>query len=302
MSSVKNIAAKAFSKLATVTVIVSLSLLTTSCSGKVSYRFLDWIVAWSVDDYVDWDRQQQREFDQRLEALLEWHQATQLPAYSEFLTRFESDLQRPLNEEILNQYVENLQALLANTVEKALPDAVFLLSTLSDEQVQEFAENLDKENRKIEKKYLRQGSARLNNDRERRVKKSVERLVGRLNSDQKLLVSQWGEEVQDSRQQWLQNRQKWAQQFVSALEQRHSDEFAGEMRRLLVDSQSLWNEEYKQLMTSNINLGIRLAINLQGSLAEKQRQRLLEDIGEWRQTFDELAAEMGPDSLAHYAN
>ena len=62
-----------FSRLRSVLLVLVSVLFLTSCTAKVSYRFLDWVIAWSVDDYVDWDRTQQAAFDQRLEAILRWH-------------------------------------------------------------------------------------------------------------------------------------------------------------------------------------------------------------------------------------
>ncbi|QVK23478.1 hypothetical protein KHX94_01450 [Shewanella dokdonensis] len=45
------------------------ALLTLSaCSTKMSYHFLDWAIAWQLDDYVSLNKAQQQQFDQALQA------------------------------------------------------------------------------------------------------------------------------------------------------------------------------------------------------------------------------------------
>ena len=42
-----------FSRLRSVLLVLAAAFFLSSCTAKVSYRFLGWVIAWSVDDYVD---------------------------------------------------------------------------------------------------------------------------------------------------------------------------------------------------------------------------------------------------------
>ena len=52
------------------------------CSAtQVIYNRADILIRWYLDDYVTLDRDQQAHFDERLDALLEWHRQEELPEY-----------------------------------------------------------------------------------------------------------------------------------------------------------------------------------------------------------------------------
>ena len=102
-----------FCKIALLVVLV-LSL--GACTAKVSYRFLDWIIAWSVDDYIDWNNQQQQQFDRVVADLLTWHQRTQLKRYSEFLAQLQRDLSEPLSRELLTARMDEAEQLWTVTI------------------------------------------------------------------------------------------------------------------------------------------------------------------------------------------
>ena len=67
-------------------------LLISSCSLRWSYNFLDWLVAWEVDEYVSLDPQQKKQLNNNVAQFHQWHRQTQLPLYAEFLKQLESQL------------------------------------------------------------------------------------------------------------------------------------------------------------------------------------------------------------------
>lgn len=262
----------------------------TACTAKVSYRFLDWIIAWSVDDYVEWNSQQQQQFDQVVSDKLAWHQGTQLKRYSEFLAQIKQEMQQPLSRELLEERMEEAEQLWTVTAGQIAPEAVTLLMTLSDEQVDDFSVNLAKKNRKMEKKYGSERPEKLDRKRIKEVEKTIARFIGRLNSDQKELIVLWSSRLENTRGPWIESRKGWTSAFTQALKERQSTMFPGRVYTLLVHPQSLWSDQYRSMVDNNIGHAGDLIIALQASLTNKQRQRLNKNLDEWIDVFDELSS------------
>lgn len=262
------------------------------CTAKTSYRFLDWVVAWSVDDYINWDRGQQVEFDSVLQQQLSWHQGTQLPRYSALLRRIRQDLEQPLNEDQLQQHLQQLGVLWQDVMLNLAPDAATLLAQISDEQAVELIENMDKKIAKAEQEYRESSSEELAERRIEGVEKTAKRFIGGLEKDQRELLAQWEQKLENSWPQWIASRKKWAGQLDVALQARRKVAFRERIEVLYVQPQTLWSEEYRRLSEVNTEVGIELVIALQGSLTDKQRRRLNKEIDYWIRAFDELAAEV----------
>ncbi len=281
-----------FSRWRSVLLVLVATFFLSSCTAKISYHFLDWVIAWSVDDYVDWDRNQQVEFDQRLEAILLWHQQTQLPDYSRLIRQTQTDLQQPLSEAILRQHLEEMTALWTDLQRRLEPDVIALMSTLSDRQVRGIEKELSKVTEKIEKKYLPINRKTISKDRIEGVEKFMRGLIGRLNEQQEQAIQNWNDNLANSTAAWIESRKRWANQFVAALDARDKPDFPDRINRLFVDPQKLWDEEYVRLTEANMTNGINLVLALQPTLTEKQWARLNKEMDQWAQVFDELAAEV----------
>jgi hypothetical protein len=270
--------------------LILLMLSLTACTAKVSYRFLDWIIAWSVDDYIDWNSQQQQQFDQIVSDKLAWHQSTQLKSYSEFLVQLKQDFQQPLSNELLMKRMEEAEQLWTVTLKEVAPEAVNLLMTLNDEQVDDVSANLTKNIRKMEKKYGGDSPEKLDRRRIKEVKKTISRFIGKLDSNQKEIIALWSSRMENTREPWIQSRKEWASAFTQVLRERQSTRFPGSLYTLLVSPQSLWSDQYKAMVDTNIGNGIDLVISLQASLTSKQKKQLNENIDDWIEVFDELSS------------
>ena len=65
-------------------------LLITGCSQiGLTYRHLDLIIPWSLNDYLDLDATQKDWLDERLKEHLSWHCSTQIPDYLTWLDRLQ---------------------------------------------------------------------------------------------------------------------------------------------------------------------------------------------------------------------
>lgn len=266
-------------------------LLLTACGAKTGYRFLDWIVLWSVDDYIEFNSSQKSDFEQRLQTILSWHQETQLRRYSVYLSQLKQDIEQPLTSKLLQQRSAEASLLWSDTILEIVPDISHTLAQLDDQQVTDMLASIDKQTQKLTQEYTQTTTEKLDQKRRQGVEKTLKRFIGKLTDEQKQLVLNWNGSVDDSRSNWLQSRSRWAQHFGAAMEQRGTPEFEQQIEQLFAHPDSLWDEDYHRLINTNTAHAFELVINIRDSLSDKQRSRLHAELDKWIATFDQLAAE-----------
>ncbi|CAH0990225.1 hypothetical protein SIN8267_00317 [Sinobacterium norvegicum] len=275
--------------------ICTLMIVLSGCTTKFTYRFLDWMVAWSVDDYIDWDKSQQRQFDAMVDRQLLWHQRTQLPRYGQLLRQLQQDNQQPLNREDAEQRLLQMGVMVKDLLLHISPDAAILLASLSDQQVTELLANIDAKTAESEAKYSHSTKKQLDQERVKEANKAAKRLMGRLSEPQRALIDRWNQQLQPTWSEWIASRTYWRDQFAVVLKQRQQPGFEQKILRLFTQSQDDWSAEYAAIIEANTNAGIDLIIALQASASDKQLKHIDRQLGAWAKAFEELAASAADD-------
>jgi len=271
--------------------ILALTLPLTSCTTKITYRFLDILVAWEIDNYIDLDANQKREVDKRLDALLLWHQKTQLPLYSDWLRQFKKDISGEISREIVLLRFDEAQNLMDQSSIKFLPDGVFLLATLTPDQIDSLQEKSLKKIHKDDKKYLKKGHEKYMADRIKSTENMFKGFIGPLNKHQKSSLKEWNDTLIDTHVLWIENRKKWLSAFVEILNKRKDIDFSQQLEQLLLHPDSLHSEEYKEVLATNTDHIADLFVMMQPLLTEKQKKRFFKEIDSLIIDFDELSVE-----------
>lgn len=250
---------------------------------------MDWFVAWSVDDYVDWQPAQQQQFDRHLDEFLHWHQSTQLTRYADLLSDLKHDLKQPLSAPQLNTYLNLMDQLWQDILANAAPRARDLLAQLDDQQVASIAQNVDKKYRKRHRKYLDGDQAEWQSERLQTALDNISDLVGRLSDPQKQRIQQWNQALTHVRQQWVAHQRSSAELFHQALLARHNLDFGEQINQLMLNQDALRDAEYQALINHNTSLTIALTIDLQHSLSIKQQRHLAKTLNNYIEDLTALA-------------
>ncbi|GGC80645.1 DUF6279 family lipoprotein [Marinobacter halophilus] len=226
------------------------SLVLAGCSStRLAYRYADWGVVWWVEDYVSLDRDQKQQLNQDLDALRQWHCAAELPRYSAWLDEFEDDVASgPPDIDTLYYHQQQLMDFVPGLLTEAVPIAVNLLQSLSDEQVAELARNMAKDQAELEQEMLSGNADDMARARAERTSERVERWLGDLNTRQQTLVQHWSANRGQQTEIWLQGRKKWQQALLEALKNRDQPGFADSIRELVVNSEQARGPEYQAMM------------------------------------------------------
>ncbi len=259
------------------------------CSSKMSYHYADWIIDWMVDDYVDWNKNQQKQFDKALDDALIWHKKTQLLEYRDWLVELKAtSYQQPDTAMIINALAP-LESFTTAILLYVFDDAVSLLSSLTDEQVNIMMKALQEQHQDLVDEYRDETPKKWQQRQLKTVEKLSNRFLGKLHDEQQPWVDTWLSKQQNLNHLWLDNRQNWINALGGALTSRHSPTFNEQLKVLLLTPQSLHNETYAQAIQQNINNTAELISTLLANLKPEQRKKLDKQFDKYIRLLEDLA-------------
>lgn len=267
-------------------IVLSLGLSLSACTASVTYRFADWVIAWEVDKYIEWNDDQQPVFDNAVAGLLQWHKREQLPEYQRWLKDLQSLLVAPLTPVTLRPLLEQTAIFWRAAMKQVTPVAVELLASLTDEQAAAFVSSLRESYREDVDKYAGDTAT----DRLERTNDFIKNWLGSLDKKQRVKLGQAVPLRAESTSLWLENRRQWIDTLERALAIRREDGFSGEIERLLVDSETFWSDEYRAATENNLAWGIQLAVDLQPTLSVKQQRKLTKKVNDLVLSLNKIRA------------
>ena len=243
--------ANSFAKSFVLILVLAFGLVGCS-STKVAYRYADWGIVWLVEDYVSLTADQKQQLNNDIAQLRQWHCSAELPRYQAWLDELESDVSNnPPDQATVEYHQQQLFSFFPSLLERATPVATNLLSSLSDEQVQELADNMAQSQREMEEEFLADSPEATAEARADRTAERVERWLGELNSEQRNIVRQWSANRGAQTEIWLQGRRNWQLALLEILEGRDEPTFEAELEYLILNSEEVRGEAYKAMMAES---------------------------------------------------
>ena len=174
-------------------VLIILALVLLSCSGcstiTFGYNHADLLLRYMINGYTSFDAEQKKEIHRDIDEYLRWHRQHALPEYIAFLQKLNAAVhQDALTADDVMRAKTDIRRLYRLTMEPSIQPAAHLLSTLDGGQIEEVRQTLADGNRKIRKETLSGSEEENLSRRAQEYVKSVERLAGDLNREQKKKV------------------------------------------------------------------------------------------------------------------
>lgn len=271
-------------------ILILLGMVAGCSSTRLAYNYLDWIIPWYIDDYIQLEKDQEVWFEQHMEAFLNWHRHDQLPLYIQFVEQLQQDMASPITVDLLKQHAQTVQDFGRNITKQAESDIVQLFLWLNQKQKQEFFENLSQKQQELKEKNLSQSKARHNRRRIKQTEKYLKRFIGKLTAAQKTEVETWAESLIATRHFWLKNRHIWQHQMQQVLNSSKSDSHKAEqLKQLLFKPESLWPLEYRNAIEHNQSLTLSLLVSIHSRLNANQKRHLQKRLGKLRDDFAHLS-------------
>ena len=233
--------------------------------------------------------------EERLAQQLEWHCRTQLPLYSKSLKELAKDLEgpnHPISYDRIRYYHDKFLQYWRDLLRQIGPDIADILATASAEQVSELFENLEKQNQKYRSEYVDLSANESTKKRQKRMTKSLEHWISRLDTEQERAVLDWSERLKPFAAARLRYRETLLAEFRNLLEERrHEAGFQTSFTELLVNLERLRPTEYQTKIDYNNDVTIRFLMRMDSLLTASQRAHLLKRIESLAADFDKLSCD-----------
>lgn len=268
--------------------LVPFCLLLVSCSSTTFfYNRLDFILPWYLERYVDLDREQAKQFDAALEPLLEWHRYQELPAYVSLLVEMQAELEQPLSLDVIEDYTQRMELAWYRLRDRILDELLLLGAGLSDEQIEEFLESLEKKQRKYEDKYLDRSDETFREEAYDDFQDGVEDYLGRLDAGQRDRLRMAVAELWRSDDRWLQERADWIALMREQL--RRAPGWQQRLRSTIVNWEAQLDRQSMAVYDHNTRVVQEAVIDVINSRSERQDTRLRRKLSDLAEDLELLA-------------
>lgn len=275
------------------TVWLLVLLLLPGCSAvRVVYNQADNLLAWMAHDYFDLDSQQKHEFNTRIDALLAWHRAEQLPDYARFLGEIKQRVERPATREDALWLIEGAKERYRVLAAKGTPDAVEMLAALTPDNIKAAQKQFDKVNKKFSDEYKLAGTQE---DRRRaRLERTLKRIrewTGSLTPAQEARITALNDTIPYTDHLRQQDRQRRQKEFLALLEQRgNKAEFARVLRPWLADWEAGRPAALQAALDDGYEKRIALYLEVERSLTPQQRTHVQRKLQGYIEDINALTA------------
>ncbi|MNZ69225.1 hypothetical protein D3C78_875170 [compost metagenome] len=271
------------------------ALLAVACSRiDLAYRNLDVLVPWTLNDYLNMNRQQKTWLNQRLKQHLAWHCRTQLPGYLTWIDEVRQMVASgQVTEQQLQVRTQQAKQAIAKVADQITPSAAQLLRAMDDEQVREMRQAFTEDIRERQAKFVKTPLARQIQARAERMEKRLTPWLGELSPQQQVRIMTWSQGLGEQNRQSIANRANWQAHFSEAMEQRQSASFEPRLEQLLKNRESLWTPEYRQVNQRAEREAQRLLVDIMAQSSDQQRQHLEQKLSQVRKDFSQLKCMQG---------
>ena len=271
--------------------VLVISMFASGCTIKLAYNFLDWGLYWELKDYVKFNRDQRLLVKDEITQLIDWHRSDELPQYADQLEKLSTGLKSGMTVEQLEQSYDNLRDSWQRIVVKTLPAAVEIISNLNDQQINDFFDMLIEKEGDDAKEIESGTSARTLEEREAYVSEKMVGVIGKLNEEQKTLIAQWAQRMEPTKEFSLVQAIKWRTRMQAAAAQRHDkQQLEKNLMVLFANPNQLRSHIYRRIIEKNKHLVMQLLFDLNQTLTNQQRSKLVKKLNGFIEDFRELSA------------
>jgi len=270
--------------------VLVISVSASGCTIKLAYNFLDWGLYWELKDYVKFNRDQRLLVKDEISQLIDWHRSDELPQYADQLEKLSIGLESGMTVDQLEVSYNNLRESWQRIVIKTLPAAVDIISNLNDQQINDFFEMLIEKEVDDAKDIESGTSTQTVEDREAYVSEKIVNVIGKLNKEQKALIAQWAQSMEPTKEFSLVQAIQWRTRMQAAVAERHDEQqLEQNLTVLFANPDQLRSASYRRVIEKNKRLVMQLLFNLNQTLTNQQRSKLVKKLNGFIDDFRDLS-------------
>ncbi len=277
-------------RLKTLVLLLTISLGVGACAVRVGYEFLDVALMWSLDDYIEFERQQRADAKSVVKEFHQWHRINALPDYAVNLDALANDLEAPVTVDTMRRYSElSFKAWQDLMHALALPSAK-ILAELTPAQIQGMVDIMKEKELDDRNDLKNEPMSKIYHERYEFMTKAAKRLAGPLNDEQRIMIRRWATSLKDNRQLSVASREAWRKRFAGIVSGDSSvATMAEQLSRLYAEPYLFWNANYHEGMEYNRERSLKLITDLANSMTDKQRTHATERLRSFAADFRALS-------------
>jgi Family of unknown function (DUF6279) len=284
------------------TIIAALAacLLAGACSlGRLAYTNPPFAykeappaLAWMVGDYVDLSGEQKDWLHERVKAAFAWHRAKELPQYERFCETMLAQAADGISVEEARAADKELRGYYDRTLDHVTPDLADLLRGLDSVQLAQLERRFAKDNEKMVHESEQGTVEDRNADRAKKYVGHLEEFVGPLSSAQRAIVKRHADNYDEATKFRLEDRQHRQAETLRMVRQHVSrDEMIAGLHRLLVDTPSWRNPDYRRKLAARDEDLFAMISELSATLSAEQRTHLQTRVRGFIRDMDSVSAQ-----------
>jgi len=273
----------------TLTVLV-VSFLIAGCSTRFVYNQLDWLAPWYLDDYVTIENYQQDSFTSSLDSVLDWHRATQLTRYADFLATLSNDVEGTVSETKLAKQVLELDDFIETLFTQFGTEFAPLIADMNPQQQAELIENLNDKNQEYQEEKVLIGQAESKKRSKEKVTDFLDDWLDGLKPNQAQMINQWSADIHWLTPDFYQNRQAWQAHLQDVFSEKGTNK-TERIADMFKDRRQFWSDSLTNKFSHNQQVTSAFVVNLMNSLDSNQKQSLLKNLKQYEADFRLLASQ-----------
>lgn len=269
--------------------IISITLI-TGCSSRFAYNNLDWIIPWYLDDYIEFEGEQESAVQQRLIKTLNWHRQQQLPAYIEDINNLQKQIkQGPLTQQQWLDVINHVYGYWLTIRDQVVDDLVELSPQLTQEQVDKLFAELEGRNQEREEEWQDLDQKEREEQRFERLSEQVEDFAGDLSQSQIDRIKQAAGQMQSTTDIRLAYLRDYQARLKDVFKQANTDqERITQLAQILRQTDEYKPQAYQDILKNNRNVMAQMFADLQTSLTAEQKRQLLDKLADLKSDLRDL--------------
>lgn len=269
--------------------ILFISLI-SGCSSRLAYNNLDWLIPWYLDDYIEFEGEQESAVKAKLVDTLNWHRQQQLPIYIQDIQALSQEIEKgALGQQRWLQIIEHVYGYWLTIRDQFVDDLVVLSPQLNQNQVDQLFVELEERNQEREEEWADTTAEERKEMRLERLTEQIEDFLGDLNETQMDMVKQAVDQMRGTTQVRLNYLRDYQKELKSVFKTAETDQARiNQLARILKQTDAYKSQDYLDILQHNRQVIAQLFSDLQISLSEKQKRQLLSELADLKQDLEEL--------------
>lgn len=264
--------------------------LLSGCTFRTIYNYLDWYLAWQVDNYVELTDEQEQQFDRLVAEFIAWHRQQELPRYRNRLAMLKRAVEQQ-DAEQLKRILTAARTIWLDSAQQLAPAAILLLNKLSMQQRRQLVNNIREKQVEDHEKWRKRESRSVEKKREQRIEQFAD-VLGEVTEQQKQdLLANFNAHTSTTKMR-IASRELWLQKFEQALlAQQNIDQLT--LFSLFTDVSSYRSEAYIVASAENMQKTLAFLTHQLPNLTANQQTYVLDNIQDYLDDLDYLMKQNG---------